>query len=179
MKFPSPGDGPVLVTGALPRSWRRGASAAGWTVAADGCPSEPWDLTGVLVHTDDPETAALVIARGGSAAFAGDADSPAGTVLVEDVLRVGGAVWRGGNPTVGSSTSDNAVDADTADLMAALIEGESVAAAARTACMSLRTAQRRLDALRKQYGVTTTAGVVAVWARDHGQDVGASRERAT
>lgn len=165
MRFPTPDGGPVLVVGPLRRSWRREAASAGWEVVADDCPGEPWELAGVVVCTRDPQTAALAIARGGGAVFLGDSGSADTADLMEDVERVGATIWRSDvdSPSAGSEPDD-----DVADLMAALIDGESVAAAARTACMSLRTAQRRLDVLRKRYGVTTTAGVVAVWAREHG-----------
>ncbi len=160
MRYPDPSEGPVLVLASARRSWRRDASGAGWDVVADGAVPDAWELAGVMVRTSDPETAALVVARGGGAHLVGEVPDDARQVLVDDVGRLGGRVWTDADAAAEVGSSD--VD----ELMAALVDGDSVGVAARKACMSLRTAQRRLDALRRQFGVTTTAGVVAVWSRE-------------
>ncbi len=158
MTFPAPDDGPLLVRDAEVASWRGSAEAAGWSVVESGCPDEPWNLEGTLVCTDDPTTAAMAVLRGGGAALVADVAAEQLDLLFADVQRVGGRVLS----TV--PLADTTTDTDL--LLAALVEGESVGRAARQAHMSLRTAQRRLDALRKAYGVTTTAAVVAIWTRE-------------
>ena len=161
MTFPVPGDGPLLVRDPRTASWRSTAEAAGWSLVESGCPDEPWNLEGTLVCTGDPTAAAMAVLRGGGAALVADIPEEQLDLLLADVQRVGGRVLS----TV--SVADTTTDTDV--LLSALVEGESVGRAARQAHMSLRTAQRRLDALRKAYGVTTTAAVVAIWTRERRQ----------
>ncbi|UDY35008.1 hypothetical protein [Dermatobacter hominis] len=108
--------------------------------------------------TADPVTAAMAVLRGGGAALLAEVPVDDLDTLLADVQRVGGRVL--------SAAGDADGPSDTDRLLAALVDGESVGGAARKAHMSLRTAQRRLDALRKTYGVTTTAGVVAMWTKE-------------
>jgi hypothetical protein len=161
--FPAAGSGPVLIT--VASTWRQPAVQAGWSVA-DHRPlsSEPWALDGRVVVTDDPAEAASVLVRGGAAAPAAVGPGGVDADLVADARRIGATVW----PETGDGPTDRSVpcEDDTDVLLAALITGSSVAAAARQANMSVRTAQRRLYALREKYRVATTAGVVASWSRD-------------
>lgn len=158
MSFPPPASGPLLVDDPDIARWRRLAEAAGWTVTqAAALPDDPWLLTGKLVCTDDPAVAALALARGGGAAVTG---SSAASVKA-DARRMGATVWPSAAVAEPSATVD-----DTDILLRELAAGRSVAAAARAAHLSVRTAQRRLDGLRKKYGVRTTAGVVTAWSRE-------------
>jgi hypothetical protein len=110
-----------------------------------------------MVRTDDPATAALTLARGGGAVLTSGA-SPA---LRADARRMRAAVWP--DDEAARSTPERQ-DSDV--LLEQLAAGRSVAAAARAAHVSVRTAQRRLAVLRGKYGVRTTAGVVTAWSRE-------------
>lgn len=161
--FPPAGSGPVLIT--VASAWRQAAVQAGWSVHdLVPLPAEPWALDGRVVVTDDPAEAASVLVRGGAAAPAAVGPDGLDADLVADARRIGATVWPG---TAVAPTEQSSPGGDDTDLlMGALVAGSSVAAAARQANMSVRTAQRRLNILREKYGVATTAGVVASWARD-------------
>ena len=168
MSFPTPRDGPLLVLG---ENDLGDVAEAGWQIRAEGNlraedleAHDQWGLNGIAVCTADTALAILVIARSGCAIFTGDADEQ--DRVFDDARRLHANIWRRSPERPSPNGRPGGPIDDTTALLEHLAAGASVGAAARGANMSLRTAQRRLATLRNRYGVPTTAGAVAAWARE-------------
>lgn len=167
MSVPGPDDGALLVVAEVNCA---DLADAGWRLHDASVDAEErgvqggWSMAGVAVRTDDPTVAVLVLARAGCAVFTGPAEKS--DLVADDARRLGAGIWDPiGNPGDAGGEEPGANRIETEVLMERLAAGDSIAAAARAAHMSLRTAQRRLATIREQHGVPTTAGAVAAWAR--------------
>lgn len=139
---------------------------AGWVVRRSWtAPSRP-GRTSLLVGTiDDEDTAgaALEAIALGSSVAAHLALSGLGRHrFLDDLVRLGI------EPAAGPPTGP-AIDADQAQLLDLLADGETVTGAARALHVSRRTTNRWLEAARASLGAATTAEAVRTWAlRRHG-----------
>lgn len=134
-----------------------------------------WDLTSGKVvrygRVGDAETAALAVlaaARGAGVVCVCDPDGPVGLSLRADLSRVGPVgvdpESRAEDPT-DVATGSLPVNAEQAALLARLADGETIAAAAESEFLSLRTANRRIAAARKALGVDTTREAVLAFMK--------------
>ena len=137
------------------------------TVTRGFSPTGAWDLrdrvcVGPVADAADAAAALLAAARG-ALLVVGPLDDAVAPAFLDDLRRL--AYTSGVQVTAfdpASSSPDGLLDA----LLAGLADGLGMAVAARQALMSVRTAHRRLADARRQAGVTTTAALVAEWARD-------------
>jgi hypothetical protein len=159
------GGGAALASVRLPRGWVRREGFA--------LPVRPWDLSdrrwmcvGVIETEGDAEGALTALARG--------------VGLVVSVRGAGGFRLRvlddlhhSGRVLASSEEASRPVLApEDVVLLRSLADGATVEGAARGAGMSVRTAHRRLAAVRSAYGATNTTEAVARWLRSGGADDG-------
>jgi hypothetical protein len=160
----------VVATTEDARQVIRRVSSAGWQVR------EGFESTGVeeaqvrqLVRygvVADPMTAALVVrAAAGGAGVVAVVDGAAawGQTLVDDLARLG-PVRCLYDPPEGSSLLGR-LQPDQRALLERLAVGETIAAAAAAEFMSLRTANRRIAAIRSLFGVASTRDAVNAYLR--------------
>jgi DNA-binding NarL/FixJ family response regulator len=113
---------------------------------------------GSVLDTRDATAAVLAAARGaGVVAAVGPAPGLAPRVF-EDLNRLGTV---GTLPATVHDAPETLLDRESYALLAALAQGQTLAVAARSLSISLRTADRRLAAARRRLGVTTTAEALA------------------
>jgi DNA-binding NarL/FixJ family response regulator len=144
-------------------------AGAGWTVV-DGfeAATGDWDLaprrlvcTGSVDTADRCQAALLVAARGAGLLISAPGELPAD--FLDDLARIGPVERRS------RAVAPGTLDAETVDLMRALAAGQSVADAAASALMSLRTAHRRLTAARRALGVGSNRELLTEYARRYGR----------
>ena len=136
---------------------------AGWrTQNGWSLPDGNWDLSGqrlvcVGAVADQPalEAALLAAARGAGLIVPMPPVPP--DLFLEDLARIGTVERRAGR--------GGPFDAETVDLIEALVAGRSVADAAQDALVSLRTAHRRLAAARSALGVRTNRELLSEYRR--------------
>lgn len=114
-----------------------------------------WVCAGVVATRDDARAAIEALERGAGLIIAITLDGRDRLALLEDVERAGRIV---------PADAIEVLDPDQQELLGLLAEGMTVAAAAREAGVSLRTANRRLADARARLGVETT--VEAIVERD-------------
>lgn len=145
----------------VPKGWR--------PVEGFDLPGAPWDLSGrrlvAIGQIDseaDAEAALQALARGVGLIVRVGVDGDLRHRILEDVHRLGDVRQVGlGDPEVPD------LDDDDRRLLEALSTGATVADAARELHISLRTANRRLAAIRATFGVDTTARAVTTWVARH------------
>ncbi len=162
----------------------RRLARAGWhTREGFALPEAGWDVAGqqlvLFGRVSDMDTAALAVlaaARGAAVVVITDEQSDAGRAVAADLARIG--------PVTRGSSTDPAPDTDAgADrpdelplsdeqraLLTRLAAGETIAAAAESEFLSLRTANRRIAEARKALGVRTTREAVLTFLRARQQD---------
>jgi DNA-binding NarL/FixJ family response regulator len=133
------------------------ASGRAEPIKLDAMPSVPWPLAGRLVtgevhDTVDVSRVALARMRGAALDVALACDHAVETELIEMLERTGGA--RVVTEAVGT------LDATDVELLALLAGGATVRDIGSRLGYSARTVQRRLAALRREFGVATNREVV-------------------
>jgi DNA-binding CsgD family transcriptional regulator len=136
-----------------------GVPPAGWG-PLEPLPAEPHDQHGQTragTVTDERSAAAALdtALRGGALHLYVLLDGPARDTFLDQLVRIAQMEQGGG---------DGLAD-EEAVLLGLLRAGAQLEEAARGAGMSRRTAARRLDALRRRYGVQTVAELVVVTRR--------------
>jgi hypothetical protein len=160
----------VLATAADAHHVIQRVSGAGWQVRE----GFHWDAhPGQLVCygvVADASTAALVVraaARGAGVVAVVDGTPAWGQALVDSLARFG-PVRRGCDPP-GRPALLARLRPDQRALLERLAAGETIAAAAAGEFMSLRTANRRIAAVRGLFGVASTRDAVGVYLRLRGR----------
>ncbi|MGI8755885.1 MAG: helix-turn-helix domain-containing protein [Acidimicrobiales bacterium] len=137
----------------------------GWTALSGfDLPATPWDLAsrrwvciGAVTDGDSAQAAMVALARGVGLVVALELDGNARRRFAEDLARAGSSTTSG--PFAALGLGDEHMR-----LLDALAAGLSVTAAAESAHLSRRTANRRLAEARSRLGVTTTVAAVSSWA---------------
>ncbi len=113
------------------------------------------------------ETAALAVlaaARGAGVVAIADADTDPGRSLLADLARIG-PVGRDAAEEPGDAEDDLPLTEEQRALLDRLAAGETIAAAATSEFLSLRTANRRIAQAREALGVRTTREAVLAYLR--------------
>lgn len=157
---------PFLYLGAPPPVVVRHWTASGWRIV-DGFTDGTGRLDGVVCvgRVDDPAAAAdAVEAAARGAAIAVEGDDGCLDVVVDDAVRLGlqPAPEPDDRPPVTAGD-------EWGPLLERLAAGESVADAARSCHLSLRSAYRRLADARAAYGVSSNTAAVVAWQRATGR----------
>lgn len=141
-----------------PKGWRNQVGFA--------LPDAPWDLSehriiavGAIGSEIDASAALQALARGVGLVVSIGVDGDLRHRVLEDLHRLGDVV--DGDLSGGERIE---TDEDDRRLLDALSAGATVAEAASALHISLRTANRRLAAIRTRLGVESTAEAVTRWA---------------
>lgn len=162
----------VVVSAEHARQVLHRMSSAGWQVhegfesTGSEAPTHPLVRYGVV---GDPSTAALVVraAAGGAAVVAVvDATAAWGQALIDDLGRLG-PVLRHCDPPETSGVLGQ-LQPEQRALLERLAAGQTIAAAAAAEFMSLRTANRRIAAVRALLQVASTREAVTAYLRMRG-----------
>lgn len=116
--------------------------------------------TGVVRDAADAAEALLAAVAGAGLVVHAQADREVIDRLIDDLRRFGTVDHRTGEPDPGP-----ALTAEERRLIDLLAEGSTLVEAAAELHVSRRTADRRLDSVRRKLGVATTAEAVATWVR--------------
>ncbi|MGH3711945.1 MAG: LuxR family transcriptional regulator [Micromonosporaceae bacterium] len=156
----------------------RRLARSGWkTREGFALPDPAWDVSDkqllLFGRVPDLETAALAVlaaARGAGVVAIADADAEPGRSLLADLARIG-PVGRDADEAPGESTEDDLpLTEEQRALLARLAAGETIAAAATSEFLSLRTANRRIAQARAALGVRTTREAVLAYLRQSRDD---------
>lgn len=155
----------------------RRLTRAGWTTREGfEVGEQPWDLTETRLvlfgRVTDPTTARLALlaaVRGAGIVAIADRASDAGQALLADLRRIGPV---GTDPSTGPdvpaaapATSGPQLAPEQRALLDRLAAGETIASAAASEFLSLRTANRRIAEARAAFGVRTTREAVLAYLR--------------
>jgi DNA-binding NarL/FixJ family response regulator len=155
----------------------RRLARAGWhTRDGFALPESGWDVTaarlvlyGRVADVDTAELALLAAARGAGVVTIADTGSDIGRALLADLARIGTVVTDPDTDPGGSAGPDATGGPQLAPEQRALLErlanGETIAAAAQSEFLSLRTANRRIAEAREVLGVRTTREAVLAYLR--------------
>lgn len=150
----------------------------GWkTREGFALPDPAWDVSDkqllLFGRVADMETAALAViaaARGAGVVVIADADAEPGRSLLADLGRIG-PVGTDADDTPGDAAEDDLpLTEEQRALLARLADGETIAAAAVSEFLSLRTANRRIAQARAALGVRTTREAVLAYLRQTRDD---------
>ncbi|HEX6076843.1 MAG TPA: LuxR family transcriptional regulator [Micromonosporaceae bacterium] len=144
----------------------------GWnTREGFALPEGTWDVADrkllLFGRVPDMETAGLAVlaaARGAGVVVITDPDTEPGRSLLADLTRIG-PVTRGTGDDPGQSSDDLPLTAEQRALLERLAAGETIASAATSEFLSLRTANRRIAQARSALGVRTTREAVLAYLR--------------
>ena len=155
----------------------RRLARAGWhTRDGFALPESAWDvgtarlvLFGRVADVDTAELALLAAARGAGVVAIADTATETGRALLADLARIGPVVvdpdadpgTEAGPATVGGPQ----LAPEQRALLERLANGETIAAAAQSEFLSLRTANRRIAEARDVLGVRTTREAVLAYLR--------------
>jgi DNA-binding NarL/FixJ family response regulator len=150
----------------------RRLARAGWqTREGFALPDATWDVSDrklvLYGRVADMETAALAVlaaARGAGVVAIADADTDPGRSLLADLARIG-PVGRDADEEPGDAEDDLPLTEEQRALLDRLAAGETIAAAATSEFLSLRTANRRIAQAREALGVRTTREAVLAYLR--------------
>ena len=131
-------------------------------------PDEPWDLAparvvavGAVPDADAARAALLCAVRGAGLVVALDPAAPWAADLRADLDRLAPAPEQ-----APEAPADQPLSTEQREILDLLADGHSIAAAARLRYLSLRTANRRVEAEdREALGVATTREAVVAYAR--------------
>ncbi|QSB06786.1 LuxR family transcriptional regulator [Natronoglycomyces albus] len=149
----------------------RKLSLAGWT-RRDGFAlmDTSWDIgpqtlvcVGRLGDTHTASQAVLAAARGAGVVAICDPTGALGRRVRRDLERIGPLGWMPG--TGEASANDVGLDEQQCKLLDHLAQGLTIAAAAEAEFISLRTANRRIAAARRSFGVSTTRQAVVAYVQ--------------
>ncbi|MCH7230294.1 LuxR family transcriptional regulator [Glycomyces sp. L485] len=146
----------------------RRCTAAGWKAHRGFALLEPaWDLAErrMVAHgtvADDHTASQAVLAAARGSAIVAVASGQIALALASDLRRVGPLGHTPGRPE-----PEDGLDLDTEQraLLNRLAAGSTIAAAAEAEFVSLRTANRRIAAARKTFGVKTTREAVMIYIK--------------
>ena len=139
---------------------------AGWDVRA-----AKLVLFGRVVDVDTAELALLAAARGAGVVAIADTTTDTGRALLADLTRIGPVVTDPDAELVGASGAGGGTAGgpqlapEQRALLERLANGETIAAAAQSEFLSLRTANRRIAEARDVLGVRTTREAVLAYLR--------------
>ncbi|MGH3731139.1 MAG: LuxR family transcriptional regulator [Micromonosporaceae bacterium] len=150
----------------------RRLARSGWqTREGFALPDPTWDVTDrkLLLYgrVPDMETAGLAVlaaARGAGVVVIADPDAEPGRSLLADLLRIG-PVGRDADDDPEEADDDLPLTEEQRALLDRLAAGETIAAAATSEFLSLRTANRRIAQARDALGVRTTREAVLAYLR--------------
>ncbi|MFI5841239.1 helix-turn-helix transcriptional regulator [Catenuloplanes sp. NPDC051500] len=148
----------------------------GWTTREGfALPEAGWDVTGnnlvLFGRVPDVDTVQLVVlaaARGAGVVAIADAAGEAGRALLGDLARLGPVRRDTETPPVEETGTVDQLAPEQRALLERLANGETIAAAAASEFMSLRTANRRIAEARKLLGVRTTREAVMAYLESRG-----------
>jgi DNA-binding NarL/FixJ family response regulator len=146
----------------------RKASGAGWHPHRGlAVPEEPWDL-GTARHlavasigsAEEAAAALLLAVRGAGLIAFVDRGAPWAAGFLADLGRIAAPA-----PDVADEQPDIGLSKEQCDLLDLLAAGASIASAAASLYVSLRTANRRIAAARKTLGTASTSEAVVAYSR--------------
>jgi hypothetical protein len=143
----------------------------GWTTREGfALPEAGWDVTGdnlvLFGRVPDLDTVQLVVlaaARGAGVVAIADAAGETGRALLADLSRLGPVRRDTETPAVEEAGTVEQLAPEQRALLERLANGETIAAAAASEFMSLRTANRRIAEARKLLGVRSTREAVMAY----------------
>jgi hypothetical protein len=121
-------------------------------------------LFGRVPDLETAELAVLAAARGAGVVVITDPDAEPGLSLLADLTRIG-PVSHGSGGRAGQPSGDLTLTTEQCALLERLAAGETIAAAATSEFLSLRTANRRIAQARAAFGVRTTREAVLAYLR--------------
>ncbi|HEX2419266.1 MAG TPA: LuxR family transcriptional regulator [Micromonosporaceae bacterium] len=144
----------------------------GWdTQEGFALPETAWDvadrrllLFGRVSDLETAELAVLAAARGAGVVVIADVDTEPGRSLLADLARIGPVSQRLAEEATQPS-NDLPLTTEQCALLERLAAGETIAAAATSEFLSLRTANRRIAQARAALGVRTTREAVLAYLR--------------
>lgn len=150
----------------------RRLARSGWhTREGFALPESSWDVTarqlvlfGRVPDLDTARLAVLAAARGAGVVVVADPDAEPGRSLLADLTRIG-PVGRDADTDADDTPDDLPLNEEQRALLERLAAGETIASAATSEFLSLRTANRRIAEARKALGVRTTREAVLAYLR--------------
>jgi DNA-binding CsgD family transcriptional regulator len=158
----------VLPPDGDPASALRKATADGWRPQRGlAVPDEPWDLAAhrhlavAAVRTEAEAASALLLAvRGAGLIVSVDGTAPWAAGLLADLDRLDAPA-----PESAGTDAEMPLSQEQCDLLDLLAAGASIASAAASLYVSLRTANRRIAAARTALGAASTSEAVVAYSR--------------
>lgn len=163
----------VLAPDADPAPVLRRATGQGWRPTRGlAAPDEPWDLgTGrhlavaTLDSAEDAAAALLLAVRGAGLVVFVEGDKPWAAGFLADVDRLAAPAPEVTETLEAEAPLSIPLSKEQCDLLDLLAAGASIASAASTLYVSLRTANRRIAAARKTLGAASTNEAVVAYSR--------------
>ncbi|MGH3735690.1 MAG: LuxR family transcriptional regulator [Micromonosporaceae bacterium] len=145
----------------------------GWkTREGFALPDPAWDVSdkqlllfGRVPDLQTAELAVLAAVRGAGVVVIADAESEPGRTLLADLARIGPVGTDADDVPTEAGDDDLPLTEEQRALLARLAAGETIAAAATSEFLSLRTANRRIAQARAALGVRTTREAVLAYLR--------------
>lgn len=155
----------------------RRLARAGWNPREGfALPEANWDVSdrklllfGRIADRETAELAVLAAARGAGVVVIADPGAEPGRSLLADLTRIGPVSQSTGEEPA-QPADDLPLTAEQRALLDRLAAGETMASAATSEFLSLRTANRRIAQAREALGVRTTREAVLAYLRRTRQD---------
>lgn len=132
-------------------------------------PAEPWDLTdrrvlaaGDVTDESAARAALMCAVRGAALVVRLDRRAPWAAAFLADLSRL---TPQAAPDAAGDSPGLAGLNDEQRQVLDLLVDGQSIAAAAQTLFLSLRTTNRRVAEARKVLGVSTTREAVLAYAK--------------